>query len=409
MKFSELRLTIRSFLEKKHYFFITYFFFLLGFFVVPSIHWHNNFFYGFILFPYLVTLQLKRIQLISRSNLWILSMIFAIYMCLTLLWGENVVFKDYVYYLRRPVYLFVFLSLTIDLVLRYPKFIDCLFIFFCWVAAITAIVTLFWFYSSSPFPQSRLSFLGGQLRNPISAAAVYGTVAIVCYFHVTKTQKSYAWIYTSLSVVLIFAAILTRSRGPLIALLVTFLIGTALTRNKKLLAVVLCVMIVGGLMFFYIEGFKALFMRPLGVFYRLEAWKLTLERIKDALIFGEGISTENTFIMADGQKLHHSHSVYLGTALHGGLIGLFLLLIIQVSTLWEGFLYFLRESDFTYAALLLFSLICITTMNYSLMNHPNALWINFWLPLALLAAKKLSSDKAVNSFYQNLYQTKPKA
>jgi len=408
MKFSELRLAIRSFLEKKHYFFITYFFFVLGFFVVPSIKWHNNFFYGLILFPYLVTLQLKRIQLISRSNLWILSMIFAAYMCLTLLWAENVVFKDYVYYLRRLVYLFVFLSLTIELALRYPKFIDYLFIFFGWIAAITAIVSVFWFYSSFPFPNSRLSFLGGQLRNPVHGAIMYGTVALVCYFHVTKTQKSCAWIYTGLCVVLIFAAVLTRSRGPLIALLVTFLIGTVLTRNKKLLAVVLCVMIVGGLMFFYIEGFKELFNRPPGVFYRLEVWKQTLERIKDALIFGEGVSSENTFIMADGWKLHHSHSVYLGTTLHGGLIGLFLLLIIQASTLWEGFLYFLRENDFTYVALFLFSFICITTVNYSLMNHPNALWINFWFPLALIAAKKLSSDKAVKSFYSNVDQTERK-
>ncbi len=408
MKFFELQLTIRSFLEKKHYFFITYFFFLLGFFVVPSVHWHNNFFYGLILFPYLITLQLERIQLISRSNIWILSMIFAIYMCLTLLWAENVVFKDYVYYLRRPVYLFVFLSLTIDLVLRYPKFIDCLFIFFCWVAAISAIVNVFWLYSSFPFPNYRLSFLGGQLRNPVVCAIVYGTVALICYFHVTKWQKSYAWIYTGLCVVLLFTAVLTRGRGPLIALLVTFLIGAVLTRNKKLLAGVLCTMLVGGLMLFYIEGLKQLFMSPRSIFYRLEVWKLTLERIKDVLIFGEGISTEHTFIMADGVKLYHSHSVYLGTALQGGLIGLFMLLNILVFTLWEGFLYFLRENDFTYVALFLFSVMCITTVNYSLMNHPNALWINFWLPLALIAAKKLSSDTAIKSFYQNLYQAKPK-
>jgi hypothetical protein len=93
-------------------------------------------------------------------------------------------------------------------------------------------------------------------------------------------------------VVLLFTAVLTRSRGPLIALLVTFLIGFVLTRNKKLLAGVLCTMLVGGLMLFYIEGLKQLFISPISIFYRLEAWKLTLERIKDALIFGEGISTE---------------------------------------------------------------------------------------------------------------------
>ena len=81
MKISELQCTIRSFLENKHYFFIAYFFFMLCFFIVPSTHLHNNLFYGLILLPYLVTLQLKRIKLIYRSKLWLLSMVLAIYMC----------------------------------------------------------------------------------------------------------------------------------------------------------------------------------------------------------------------------------------------------------------------------------------------------------------------------------------
>jgi len=380
---------------------ITYFFFLLGFFVIPSTHWHNNIFYGLILFPYLVTLRLKRIQLICRSNLWILSMGLAIYM------SENAVFKDYVYYLRRPVYLFVFLSLTIELVLKYPKFIDYLFIFLCWVAAITAIVSMIWFFFSSSFPMSRLRFLGDQVQNPVVGASVYGMVALCCCFHVLKTKKSYAWIYTGLSVVILFSAALTQSRGPLGALLITFLIGAIITKNKNLLVIVLCVILFGGLMFFYIEGIKEMIIRR-GSSYRFEIWQQALARIQEAPFFGNGISTDNTFIMADGTKWNHPHNVYLSTTLYGGLTGLLLLLILQGLVLWEGFLCFFRENDFTYVALLLFAFICITTMNYRVISHPDALWIYFWLPLALLAAKKLSSDKAVKSFYQNIDQKKRK-
>jgi len=386
---------------------ITYFFFLLGFFVIPSTHWHNNIFYGLILFPYLVTLRLKRIQLICQSNLWILSMVLSIYMCLTLLWAENVGFKDYVYHLRRLVYLFVFLSLTIELVLRYPKFIDGLFIFLCWVAAITTIVSIFWFYSSISFHLQRLNYLGDQVRNPVVGASVYGMVAIVCCFHFLKTKKLYTWIYTVLSVVILFSLALTQSRGPLGALLITFLIGAIIARNKKLLASVLCVILIGGLMFFYIEGFKGIIIKR-GLSYRFEIWDQTLTKIKEAPLFGNGISTDNAFIMADGKKVNHPHNVYLGTTLYGGLIGLFLLLILQALTLWEGFLCFLRENDFTYVALLFFAFICITIMNDRVINHPDALWIYFWLPLALLAGKKLSRDKAIKSFYHKTDQTKCK-
>lgn len=401
MKFSKLQFTIRSFLEQRHYFFITYFLFFLGFFVFPSTHWHNNLFYGIILFPYLVTLQLKRIRLICRSNIWLLSMFIGGYMCLTLLWADNAIFKDYVYYLRRLVYLFVFLSLTIELVLRYPKFIDYLFTFLCWVAAITSVASILWFYSSCSFPRDRLYFIGDQVQNPVVGASVYGMVTLVCYFHVLKTKESYALIYTILSVVILFSAALTQGRGPLSALLITFLIGAVLTRNKKLLGTVLCVILIGGLMFLSLDEFRDM-ITGRGFSYRLEIWQQILSRIKQALLFGEGISTENTFIMADGSKWNHPHNVYLATTLYGGLMGLFLLLILQALALWEGFQCFFRENDFTFVALFLFAFICITTTNYRVISHPDAIWIYFWLPLALLAAKRISSDKAVRSFYQDI-------
>lgn len=402
MKFSELQPTIRSFLEKKHFFFITYFFFLLGFFVFPSTHWHNNFFYAIILVPYLVTLQLKRIQLIYRSNIWLLSMFLCSYMFLTLIWADNAVLRDYVYYLRRVIYLFVFFSLTIELVLRYPKFIDHLFVSLCWVAAITAIVSIIWFFF---FPRPRLRFIGDQVRNSVVGASAYGMVLLVCCFHVLKIKKSSAWIYTALSVVILCSMALSQGRGTLGALWITFLVGALLTRNKKLLAAVLCVIFICGLMFFYNEGFKEIIVKR-GLSYRFEIFQQILPRIKGALIFGEGISTDNMFIMADGTKWNHPHNVYLGTTLYGGLIGLFLLLILQALALWESLLCFLREKDFTYLALLLFASICITISDYRVISHPDALWIYFWLPLALVAAKRLSGDKVVKSFYQDIGQSK---
>jgi len=326
-------------------------------------------------------------------------MVLASYMCLTLLWSENAVFKDYVHYLRRPVYLFVFLSLTIELVLRYPKFIDHLFVFFFWVAAITGIVSILWFYSSHPFPRYRLMFLGDQVRNPIEGASVYGMFALVCCFHFLNKKKPHAWIYNGLCVAILFSAALTQSRGPWLALLITFPIGAVLTRDKKLLATVLCVILIGVLMFFFVKGFKRSILRPRGVIERLEVWEQILERTEGSLFFGKGISADRTFILANGTKVNHSHNIYIGTIFNGGLMGLFLMIILQGLALWEGFQCFLRKNDFTYVALLLFAFICITTMNYRIISHPDVSWMYFWLPLALLAAKKLLNDKVVKTFY----------
>ena len=152
-------------------------------------------------------------------------------------------------------------------------------------------------------------------------------------------------------------------------------------------------------MFFFVKGFKRSILRPRGVLERLEVWEQILARTEGTLFFGKGISADRTFILTDGTKLLHSHNVYVGTIFNGGLMGLFLLLMLQALVLWEGLLCFLRENDFTYMALLLFAFICITTMNYRIISHPDVSWMYFWLPLALLAAKKLLNDKAVKTFY----------
>ncbi|MBW1957544.1 MAG: O-antigen ligase family protein, partial [Deltaproteobacteria bacterium] len=178
-------------------------------------------------------------------------------------------------------------------------------------------------------------FLGDQVRNSVVGANVCGMVTLVCFFHVIKSKESYVWIYTVLSVVILFSVVLTQSRGPLGALLITFLIGAVLTRNKKILCTILCVILIGGVMFFTIDEIREMITRR-GFSYRLEIWQQILLRIKEALFFGEGISTENIFIMADGSKWNHPHNVYLATALYGGLIGLFLFFILQAVALWEG-------------------------------------------------------------------------
>ncbi len=320
------------------------------------------------------------------------------YMCLTLLWADNPVFKDYLYYTRRLVYLFVFLSLTIELVLRYPKFIDYLFVSLFWVAVITAIASILWFYSKHSFPKDRLRFIGDQVQNEVVGANVYGMVTLVCFFHILKIKESYVWIYAAFNLVILFSVFLTQSRGPVGALLITCLIGAALTRNTKLFGAVLGIILLGLIMFLSIEELREM-ITVRGFSYRLEVWQQILSRIKASPFFGEGIFTENTFIMTDGFKMYHPHNVYLATTLYGGLIGLFLLLILQIMAMWYSFKIFLRENNFTFVALFLFAFICMTTANYRIISHPDAIWIYFWLPLAILAGKRISSDEVFRSFY----------
>lgn len=402
MKFSNLRVNIRTFWEKNHLFLISYFLFILGFFAMSSSHWHRSFYSHCIFLPYLITLEKRQIKAFCHSKIWISSLALTGYLCLTLLWAENAGFDDFIHYVRRPFYILGFLSLTIDLAQRYPKFFDYLSIYLSWIAAIAAIVSICCFYSSFSFPPQRLEYVGA-LDTAIVVGSVYGMVGLICYFHLLQKRRTHAYIYIGLMGVILFSTFLTQSRGPLGALLVTFLIGAHMTRNKKLLAIVICVIIGGGLSFFYIKGINDMFARPEGFTIRLEIWQQTLARINEAVFLGEGISTssDNTFIISDGTKWNHPHSLYLATTLYGGTIGLLLLLVLQALALRQSVLRFFKENDFTYVALLSFSFMCVIVDYHRIICRPKAIWLIWWLPLALVAAKEVLSKQSMKTVYHN--------
>ncbi|MBW2195119.1 MAG: O-antigen ligase family protein [Deltaproteobacteria bacterium] len=388
MKLLSWQSSARRILEKNHVYLIVYSAFLLGFFISPSIHWHNNFFYAFVVFPYLLTLQKSKIKLLLHSKIWVLSMAFAIYLCLTLLWAENVGEDGPVYYLRRPIYLFVFLSLTIELVQRYPKFVDRLFISLCWVGAITGIISILSLYPSLSFERDRLSHMAGQLHNPIECGGVYGMLVLVAYFGVLKRKVlNHKWIYVGLLLVSIVSVVLTQSRGPLSALVIAVVAGAVLTLDKKALGAV--VLIILGLVILVNSGNFGRRIFEKGWSHRFELAEETLKRAQPSLIFGKGISTDTRFTLKDGKTRGDGHNAYLGTILYGGLVGLLVLLVLIIIAFRESLRSFFHTKNITYFALLLFAAIAIITGEDKLTTHPDSLWMFFWLPLALLAGEEI--------------------
>jgi O-antigen ligase len=163
-----------------------------------------------------------------------------------------------------------------------------------------------------------------------------------------------------------------------------------MTRDKRAIGIVTMVAIIGGLMFFNAEGVREMILRAKSGLHRVEIWEQTLLRVRESLFFGEGISADRRFTILDGSTWNHSHSVYLATALCGGITGLILFLALLLVGLWRSIVCFRQEEEFTYVGLLLFSSMCMMFGNYRVISHPDAIWIYFWLPLAILAAKETS-------------------
>jgi O-antigen ligase len=220
-------------------------------------------------------------------------------------------------------------------------------------------------------------------------------VAIIGCFYVLKRREAHTGIYAGILSVILSSAVLTWSRGPLVALFGTLLIAGIIARDKRVVGIASFVAIIGGLMCFDVEGVKEMIFRAESGLYRVERWEQTLLRVREAPFFGEGISADRRITVSSGSTWNHSHNVYLATTLYGGLTGLILFLALLVVGLWRSIVCFRREEEFTYVGLLLFAFICMIFGNYRVISHPDAIWIYFWLPLAILAAKETSEYEDV--------------
>ncbi|MBS3757571.1 MAG: O-antigen ligase family protein [Desulfobacterales bacterium] len=374
-----------DFFERKHIYIILYGFFILCFFVWPSVHWHNNYFYVIVIPAYLISLHKSKLQVFFHSKLWLISMVLMCYLALTVLWVKNPEDPRILYYLRRPLYLFVFLSMTMELVLTYPKFIEHLFASLAWVGVVTAIISIFCFYSSAPFPETRLEYFSDQLHGEIEGGIVYGMIVLIIYFNILKREKGPGrWLYRVFMAILVGSVLLSQSRGAIGALLATFFVGGLITRDKKLLLALVCLMVATAVLFFNMEAFQNA-VTERGLSYRLELGQKTLARAEGDLFFGKGISTNNDFLMADGTLFPHTHNSYLGMILYGGLTGFFILVGLIAVAFWQALRHYFRSQNITYFLLIFFAAISIITGQDKILTHPNSMWIFFWLPLGLLA------------------------
>ena len=81
------------------------------------------------------------------------------------------------------------------------------------------------------------------------------------------------------------------------------------------------------------------------------------------------------------------HSIYIGTLFHFGIFGVLLLTIFVVWALKIACDHGRQSKDYLIFLLCLFGLICCAADLGILIDHPNGLWLLFWLPTSLAIAK----------------------
>ena len=166
--------------------------------------------------------------------------------------------------------------------------------------------------------------------------------------------------------------------------------------TRRNLAIVATLAVVLGLVFFLTPVGDLLLARfeEMGTQsgLRFSIWRHTLAEIADHPWLGRGFDYGLEFINYSGEHITTTHSVYLGSLLKGGIIGLLLLLAVIASGLWRAWCK--RRGDSRYSlAIFMYALIFMASQGMFIVSNPRETWVLFWLPLGIALSNSLTAKR----------------
>jgi len=371
-------------LEKCYLFFFTLFLFFSAIFCI-STRVNNLFHISGVLF--LIALAISsdiRKKTLHRKNIRIGVFtigVFAIYFGISNLWGGNdeTLRSAFTHGLYITIYTIMLVSMLEDERYRHRA-----------MTAIVSGLTVLSVYTL--FTDFNLVLHLRQVSEtnpgPTNVIDLAGYCAIGCLLSFILYKEKTQLLYLLPVIPLFTLLLLTQSRGPFIALIVSLVIFFHVrTIVRKHLIITAAAIIALALILSYtqvgeqfLSRFEALRQQS-GL--RLSIWAHTLELIKSNIWFGKGFNYNLDFINYSGEHITTTHSIYIGAFLKGGIIGLALFLVIINYGLLCAWFKFINNRRLE-ASIFLFSIIFMMSQGMFIINNPRESWILFWLPLAVV-------------------------
>jgi len=369
--------------------------FLAGFFLLPSGKALNNAYYALVLAPALFLLRGADWRWLAGSRLWRLAMLLLAYLTLSGLWSAGFSFDDWLHEAKALPYLAVYLAVLACVCVRRPAAWERLLRGVALAAVVGTLLSAALYYRAVPWP-ARLEFQAAVYNANEGATLLAGCLMLVL-FHILPAargrRRQAGWLLAAL--VLAAGIVLTGSRTPLAAAVLCAGLGLALRRQWRLLGLLATASALAiGLLL--VEGGHDRPALQRGDSYRLAIWQQFAARVAHRPWLGEGILTDDTTQVAARDAgpapltMNHPHSVYLATALYGGLPAVGLLAAVATAALWQGMLA-ARRGQPAWLLVLLVGLLCMLTDGDRLLHAPRGIWFYFWLPVGVLLATQAQS------------------
>ncbi|MBI6600787.1 MULTISPECIES: bifunctional O-antigen ligase/aminoglycoside phosphotransferase family protein [Pseudomonas] len=349
----------------------------------------HKLYYGLFSAPTLLLLCLRprEIKELLREPLVIAFLVFCAWALTSLLWSpeqhpDTDLFK-------RPLHTFMLFA-GCGLLLHYR---NELFkpIFFS-AAVIALVVCLFNLVAFIKGFEPGMRMIGGRgaLDNPLLSSHVFGFFCVYWLYVCVTTQRLHVlWFSVPAMAIMTAAVLATGSRTPLVALTLTILWITFVSRNRRS-ALLIAGLVVGaaGLLLIYPE-----LITSRGSSFRFELWSMSLQRIADHPWIGHSYDSELYLTLADGNELREPHSFALGVLYYVGIIGFIPWIFMLAWGLFKGFKQRAQPLFILASSLLMYGIGAGLTEGGGILSRPKEHWFLLWIPLAIIAGLSVAQRR----------------
>lgn len=297
--------------------------FLTGFLYFPSTRLHSDFYYLFVLLPFLVLASRADWRALLGAPTVQLAALLIVYLLLTLTWREDAAELGLYDPLRHALLTWSLVVVAAFVTASRPHWLVELAPLLAIAAVAVTALSLLLFYQENPFPGARLQNQVGLRDNPIGGTVPMGMIALAGLAALlTEGSRARRLVGGVAAVTATLFILATQSRSLLLGVVVGAIVLLALQRYWRTL---------GGLALAAVATVVAIEVTPdvrglvgRGDSYRFLIWSDALAQIRQAPWLGYGFNAELAFDRGS-RYTDSSHNIWLTAWLQGGVIGFLLL------------------------------------------------------------------------------------
>ncbi|MBA5960065.1 polymerase [Pseudomonas lactis] len=239
-------------------------------------------------------------------------------------------------------------------------------------------------------PDMRMIGGRGALDNPLLSSHLFGFFCVYWLYVCMTTQRlNVLWFSAPALAVMLAAVLATGSRTPLVALTLTILWMTFVSRNRRS-ALLIAGLILGGvgLLLLYPE-----LITTRGSSFRFELWGMSLQRIAEHPWIGHSYDSELYLTLADGNELREPHSFALGVLYYVGIIGFIPWIFMLGWGLYKGLKERAQPLFILASSLLAYGIGAGLTEGGGILSRPKEHWFLLWIPLAIITGLSMAQRR----------------